>query len=107
MLEITKKYTENRQILSGKYPDGEAERRIRALKGELYSFDAKSFREDLISQGIKEKEANILVEQEREKIRKANEKAKAEVMEEEYEKGVEILEKEMERQLGDDEQKAA
>ena len=98
---------EDPRILSGKYHGGEAERRIRALKGELYSFDAKSFREDLISQGIKGEEANVLVEQEREEIRKANDRAKAEVMEEEHEKGIKILEREMERQLGDDEQKAA
>lgn len=87
------------EVLSGNYPAPEAERRMRALEGRLYSFNEQELRERLKKEGKNNVEIDVAVVTEREKIRKANEKVKAEVMEEEAEKGVAMLEKEMEEKF--------
>jgi hypothetical protein len=98
---------EGNNILSGNFSDSEAEKRLRALKGETFSFNESEYRDSLISQGKGEVEINALVTAEREKIRKANERAKSLAMEEEQEKSVELLEREMNRHLKGDESQAA
>jgi len=94
-------------ILSGPHSGGDAERRLRALRGELYSFNEEEYRGNLVAQGKSVAEINSMVVAEKEKIRRANEAAKGIAMEEEHQRSIELLEREAQRHMGGDQEKAA
>lgn len=98
---------ESFDILSGPHSGGDAERRIRALKGELYSFNEDEFRAKLKKEGKTEEEINTLAKAEAHRIYKANEAAKGIAMQEEYDKSVASLERTAQRHTDSDQERAA